>query len=86
MSNNAMHVDIVTTALMSMNMDDSKEFLRNLRNNGIDVDVIIQDLNEDNLRVSATRKMKDIISVRYQSEEHSEYLNSIEIEEFDYGA
>jgi len=81
---NAMYADIITTSLMSMNMNETTEFLKILKNSGIDVDVIIQDKHSDGVKVLATNKMKNRISIRYNNEKYSDYLNSIVIEEFSY--
>ena len=81
---NAMYADIITTSLMSMNLAETKEFLKNLKANNIDVEVIIQDRSEDTLKVYATNNMKNNITIRKNNDTLKEYLNSIVIEELSY--
>ena len=42
---NAMYADIITTSLMSMNMNETKQFIKDLENIGITFDLFIQDIS-----------------------------------------
>ena len=80
---NAMYADIITTALMSMNMEESKEFVKTLFSNNIEVELLIQEKENNSVKAYATTNMKNWISIR-NSESLQEYLDSIVIEEFSY--
>ena len=83
LSSNAMYADIITTSLMSMNMDETKEYLSLLKQNNIDVEVFIQDKIENGVKIYVTHKMKQLVSIR-ENEDYKSYLDSIVIEEFSY--
>ena len=80
---NAMYMDIITTSLMSMNMEESKEFVRTLINNNIDLELFIQDKKDTSVIVYATSNMKNWVSIRNLAS-LQEYLDSIVIEDFNY--
>ena len=82
-SENAMYADIVTTSLMSMTMDESIEFLSNLKDNGITMEILIQEKVDNNVKVYVTNSMNEWVSKR-AIETMTDYLNSIVIEEFSY--
>ena len=82
---NAMYADIITTSLMSMNINETKEYLKTLKDNGIEVELFIQDKAANNPRLYATSKLKEKISIR-ESDTLYEYLDSLVIEEFKYDA
>lgn len=82
-TSNAMYADIATTALMSMNIEESKEFINTLKSNGIDVEIFIQDKFNDSNKVYATSNMKKWVTIR-SNENLTDYLNSILIEDFNY--
>jgi thiamine biosynthesis lipoprotein len=84
-TSNAMYADIITTSLMSMDINESKEFLLTLKEEGITVEVFIQDKDSDNdsVKVLATSTLKSWISIR-ENESLKSYLDSIVIEVFDY--
>ena len=63
-TSNAMYADIVTTALMSMNMQESKEFINELENNDIEIEVFIQDKYDNSNRVYASSNMKKWVTIR----------------------
>lgn len=80
---NAMYADIVTTAMMSMDLNQSKEFMKSLKDNNIDIEILIQDEFEDTVKVYASEKMKQWTSIT-QIEQYQEYLSTLSIEEFIY--
>lgn len=82
-SENAMYADIVTTSLMSMTMNESIEFLATLKNNNINMEILIQDKVDNNVKVYVTNSMNEWVSKR-TIETMIDYLNSIVIEEFSY--
>lgn len=80
---NAMYADIITTALMSMNMNETKEFIQTLISKGIVVDLLIQDKEANNPSVYASKNLKEKISIREDVTLQS-YLDSIVVKEFTY--
>ena len=77
-ADNAMIADIITTTLMTMeSINEIKNYLAQLQNDGINVKVLFQVNENGNLKIYANRSMKDIICQVY---------GDIVVEEFSYGA
>lgn len=83
LGDNAMYVDIVTTTLMSMNMSQTKEYLKTLKNEGIEIGVVIQDKENDFIKVYVSKEIKNQVSKR-TIQTIQDYIDSIPIEELDY--
>ena len=79
---NAMYADIITTSLMSMNIDESKEFFNALKEQGLDVEVFIQDKGEnDTPKLLVSEGLKPMISIN-KSTDYQGYLDSLVIGDF----
>lgn len=74
----AMVMDVVSTTLMTMeNLEEVKSYLNLLKNNNIDIDILIQTVEDNSLKLYVNKSMKENIAQVY---------NEIVVEEFNYGA
>ena len=80
---NAMYADIITTTLMTMNMEETKQYLKELNAQGIYSELFIQEKENNFVKAYFTKGLKDKIS-KVDDENYNDYINSIVIEEFNY--
>jgi len=74
---NAMICDIVTTTLMSMNLEEIKQYLKELENKGIILDVALQVEDNSMLKILVNDSMNLLINEIFEE--------STKVEVFDYG-
>ena len=80
---NAMYADIITTTLMTMNMNETKEYLQTLKEQNITTELLIQEKENDFVKVYITSQLKNKIS-KNTDDSYKDYINSIVIEDFNY--
>lgn len=74
----AMIMDIVTTSVMAMSDDDEiKAYLTKLKENDIDLKILLQKEENNNLKIYANESMKNSLGTIYVS---------VNVEDFNYGA
>ncbi len=82
---NAMYADIITTTLMTMTMDETIEYLKVLKNDNIHVELIIQEKENNFVKVYLTSGIKDKFD-KAKDQEYQEHIDSIVVEDFNYEA
>ena len=71
-----MIMDVVSTTVMTMNLEEIKSYLLMLKGLGIDLDILLQVKDDNELKILVNDSMKDRIK---------EVYNGIGVEVFEYG-